>query len=203
MIIQEQPSERIQQSIDYFNNSIFKLISGVKCWVAGGCIRSYFANEKINDIDVFFRTQDDLDKAKILLKNIPGMNEFFENENCIKYELNNKKKIDLVKRFYNGITETLSNFDFTVTCAGITSEGEFFRHTDFFIDLSSKRLAINSVPFPISTLGRLQKYIKRGYTACSGTFLEIAKACSNIDFNNQTDDNIFYPDGTPRIHRMD
>ena len=42
------------------------------------------------------------------------------------------------------------------------------------MDLAKRSLVINSLPYPLSTVQRMQKYIKKGYTICNGGLLEIA-----------------------------
>lgn len=42
---------------------IYEILKEQQCFVAGGAITSLFTNRKINDIDVYFRSQEHLRRA--------------------------------------------------------------------------------------------------------------------------------------------
>lgn len=156
---------------------------GAICWVAGGCVRDYFTTGYLDsDIDLFFPNQDEFDKASKYF--ITGSGDLTksatirtENERVLKIT-HNGKKIDLVKKFFATPDETIANFDFTVCCAAVTSDS-IFVHERFFIDNARKSLVINSLPFPFSSMMRMQKYIRKGYHICienMGKMIESVRA---------------------------
>jgi len=180
-------------------------IKDVKFWIAGGCLRSLFSGEKLkSDIDLFFPTKDEWDKLynRFIEKNIKVI---LKNKNTIKLLYKSKYNIDFVKKYFKDEKETIENFDFTVCSVALNiNKEQFFYHKTFFIDLSARKLVINSLPYPLSTLQRLQKYIFKGYSACNGTLLEIAKAISKLDLDDP-EQNIFefYEDGSPKFYKID
>lgn len=173
-------------------------------WIAGGAVRDYFARmDSDSDVDVFFKSNEDLaagiktiEKAKAKL--------LYSHEHVSGYMLKNRHVQLIKKHFFEGPRETIAQFDFTVCCAAIDNAEEVFTHEHFFDDLAGRRLAINALPFPLSTLERLQKYVGKGFRACNGTLMEIAKGIQSIDLNNPTINTLtFYPDGSPRFTRFD
>lgn len=56
----------------------------------------------------------------------------------------------------------------------------------------------------IVSLPTMQKYIKKGYTACNGTLLTLTRALQAVNLDNPSEDALrFYPDGTPRFLGVD
>lgn len=172
-------------------------------WIAGGAVRDFFANEDTNgDIDVFFLDQKSLELTINGLNHDIGLQPKYNNDSVAAYHWYDKT-LQLIKtHFFASPQETIGHFDFTVACAAVDLKGVYV-HDMFFQDLAGKRLAINKLPFPLATLERLQKYIKKGYTACNGTLLEIAKAIQNVNLTDNNNSLEFYPDGTPRFVRFD
>lgn len=200
--VYEGSNQKIESCISYFEKFIFVDLADIKCWVAGGAVRAYLAGERIKDIDVFFPNEEEYKKAYDKLTNKGDKNIIFDSDNATKV-YHNKKKVDLIKHYFPTPKETLSQFDFTVTCVAIY-ESKLHHHVDFFIDLSNKSLIINSLPYPLSTMQRLQRYIVRGYHICNGGLLDIAKAIQTLNLEEPSENTLdFYPDGSPRFRRMD
>jgi len=198
-----------QQAINYFNYIILNLLKDSDVWIAGGAIRDYLSNGKIDfntDIDLFSYSRKELCRALLILRNKASFKPYLITKNAIKgtCTLNKKEyKVDIVKRIFDNMVDTIENFDFTVTCFALNSV-DFVCHPSAPFDLLAKRLVINSLPFPLSTFQRLQKYIKKGYWICNGGMLEISKSLSKIDFDNPDENTIeFYPNGGLRFVRYD
>lgn len=189
------------KALNYFNKLILEDLKKVcNCWIAGGSIRDYFSKEKIKDIDLFFPNEEHFIKClsyfgiyknNSLLESFQGGNNYetknkdteivFQNNNAIK--INYKKQtIDIIKHYFESPEETILNFDFTCCSAAIDGKNIYI-HDTFFQDLASKRLIINSLPYPVSSLYRLQKYIKKGYTMCSGGLISLAMAISEKEIH--------------------
>lgn len=92
-----------------------------------------------------------------------------ENEPVLMY------RIQLIKKlFFKDAADLIDFFDFTI-CQFVT-DGEDLLCGDFSLwDLARKRLVINKITYPVSSMRRLIKYTKQGFYACNGTmstFLE-------------------------------
>lgn len=180
---------------------------GINVSFAGGCVRDMLVGDKIKDYDLFCSDKVSED-AIIEYLNNNDHNSKFLNENDILANFMYKDKfIQVIKGRYYGIDpkNIIDMFDYTICCASVTKTS-FNYNKYFFEDCLTKSLRINKITYPLSTLERLQKYIKKGYTACSGTILEIAKSISLLDLSNEEDINNtlrFYPDGTSRFIGID
>jgi len=172
-------------------------------FIAGGAVRDYFSQSKEEtDIDVFFSNGVDMRDCLERIKSLP-IKKIYENDLLAGF-LFKGQHIQIIKNhFFASLKDAIAAFDFTVCCAAVSLE-DVFVHEFFFDDLAGRRLAINSLPFPLSTLERMQRYIKKGYTACNGTLLTLAKAMATVDFADPQGNTLtFYPDGSPRFVRFD
>jgi len=193
-------------AIEYFKRLVFNhLPNDVVCWVAGGSLRDYFTEGKVNsDFDVFFPDVINFNKAhKALLKD-KKIKEGWSDSNISNFIDANGNKIQLISaHYFPNPSETIANFDFTIACGAIDTK-EIYLHEDFFEDLAARRLVINNLPFPLSTLERMQKYIKKGYSICNGGLLKICNSIRSLDLNNPKNNQLeFYANGDPRFMRMD
>jgi len=205
--------QQIRNCLDYFryilNGFVGELEESDNCpanfWIAGGSIRDRLSIGYVkNDIDFFFPNAialaKFLDRVKSYMKP-EGVQELYANENVTRFRFG-KYKVDLVKRFFRGPEETIAEFDFTVCCCA-TDFQNLYVHPEFFYDLASRRLVINKLPYPLSTLQRLQRYVKKGYTICNGGLLDIAIAISRFELNSEQNHFAFYPDGRLRFVKID
>lgn len=195
---------QFENCIKYFGRIILNELSLVGyCFVAGGCVRDYFSEAKLtSDIDVYFNSEIDFLKIKDYLLNqtkeayLDGEEKktrpkekaiiLYENEKVVKVKYKNKV-IDLVFSLYENPQNCIDKFDFTVSCAAVDLK-QVYHHPTFFIDLAKRQLMINSLPFPLSTLWRLQKYIKKGYTICRGEMLKLSQAIGTVTAPNITNE---------------
>lgn len=194
-------SQQIENAISYFRYIIFDKLKNIDCWVAGGAVRDFFSVGKpLCDVDVFFPSTNEYNGADEILSKDNKVVSDTENGKMIIVE---KRKFHLIKKhFYDSPESTIRSFDFTVCCAAVDRE-KIYNHYTFFIDLARRRIVINNLPFPLSSLQRLQKYIKKGFWICNGGLLDLSKAIAKIDFENK-DSNVFeyYPDGSPKFKRI-
>lgn len=201
---------QLDNCVKYFNRLILDELKGIcMTWVAGGCVRDYFSIGKLtSDIDLFFTCEEDYLKCKnylclgatrkvqrtepathpdaddkIIIETIDKSlaKVTFENDNVTKV-IYNGRHFDLVKKYFPAPTESMMAFDFTVCCAAVDN-GRVYMHETFFIDLAKRQLMINQLPFPLSTMWRMQKYIKKGFCICSAEMLKLSKAIGGLQTN--------------------
>lgn len=200
----------LYRATNYFEFLFNGLLDDVDCWLAGGCFRAYFApDENIDDIDIFCDSRSSAAKIVKRMRKI-NFKPYFVNQNAIKgiVQIKGKKyKVDVVKRFYENEEICLKDFDFSVSKFAYNLKSKTITHSpNYFADLTLKRLVIPDLEYgnPLGSLKRLQKYINKGYTACNGTLLTIAKELNRVDLNNPENNEIeFYPDGNVRIILFD
>jgi hypothetical protein len=183
-------------------------IENYNVWFGGGCYVRKLLGEKVADIDFFGSTRRELARFTVFLRS-KGFKLYFSNRNAIKgyIDLNGKRvNIDVIKILFKNEIETINKFDFSVSkIVTNPKESKCYFYQSTFVDLLRKRLVIpHELTAPIGTLKRLQKYVKRGFSACDGTMLTLSKAMSAIDFNDPSQNMIeFYPDGSTAIPMWD
>ena len=196
---------QIDNCVKYFSNLILDELKEICItWVGGGCVRDYFSVGKLTSgIDLFFNCEEDYLKAKkyfveqyfinktkeedgkTIITQTPKKKAkvIFENDNVTKI-IYNGRPYDLVRKFFPSPEETIKKFDFTVCCAAVDIH-KVYTHDTFFIDLAKRQLMINELPFPLSTMWRMQKYIQKGYFMCSGEMLKLSKAIGELQTNTK------------------
>lgn len=191
-----------------FLDKYLQLTNGM---IAGGCFKNIFSNQKVKDIDIFFKSSIDYLNAKKQIEETKD--EFvkvFENDNVIRFKDKfNDNNIELVKKsFYESPKKLLESFDFTITkfCYYKVKEFDEYEeyvikdkvliHEDYFKHLYLKRLVIDNdvLLFPHSTLNRMFSYIKYGYNPCIETKIKIIKfiqtSSTEIDINRSLYDGL-------------
>jgi hypothetical protein len=191
---------------DYlFFNELEKLgLSKENYCISGGALRDYLLEERVKDIDVFVASKEAEDSIIEKLRGIREVKVLSETPQI--FNITYKKRwFQIIKNKYYNLSNTslIDSFDYTICCAMLT-HNEFKCHPRFFEDTLTKRLVINRLDFPLSSLQRLQKYIKKGYTICNVGMLDLSKAIAKIDFNNPSTNQLeFYPDKSPRFRGVD
>lgn len=200
----EKSPEQVRQALDYFRHQLFDRLPG-RCWVAGGAVRDWFATGFVRkDVDVFTPDDEAMTDVQRLIQEGPLKGKVaYETSTVVGYATE-AGKVEVVRMHFPTPEATIEQFDFTVVCAAVDTERRLVVHDTFFIDLSGRRLVVNALPFPLSTLERMQKMIKLGYTACNGTLLRIAQEIQAVNFQDpQLNQLEFYRDGSPRFRRID
>lgn len=158
-------------------------------WVAGGSVRRLIAGlPQDSDFDFFFADQGQFDAFCEGMKK-RGATIANENDFNITFLLPKVKakpigddeftvggpelKVQAIRlRFYPTLAETLEGFDFSLCKFGYDGSALVCGQYSLF-DLASKRLVPDRISFGTSTLHRIIKYTKQGYTICGGGLANI------------------------------
>lgn len=178
-------------------------MAGHKGYIAGGCFKNIFNNEKIKDVDIFFENAGDFDEAvRYYEDNIDDYVFSYENKNTVAYKnIKTNIRVELVRSQFGSPEELLAKFDFSITkfayCKREVVKGELplstekvieyytIMHEFFFDDLLNKKLVLESeIFFPVSTFERILRYTKYGYGLCRESKKNILTALSNITEND-------------------
>jgi len=165
---------QLEDCVEFFKELILDRIPA-KFWVAGGALRDYFSSgvQNIADVDLFFPSEMEFDVVlEWFIENGGKLVSKTTSAISIQYE---GYKYDLVRKvFHDDPVETIDNFDFTVCCCACNVDSLYY-HETFFIDLSRRRLEINTLEYPLSTLTRLQKYIIKGFRIDKANLTKLAQ----------------------------
>lgn len=150
----------------HFRNAHFKVFKdlNVYFWIAGGSIRDFFLEREPKDVDFYFSSPKDRERAKDLLTE-NGF-EFIRSYHNHDVLIRDKIRYEV---FYNRGGDTpqkcIENFDFTMCSCALDNRLEFYCHDNFFKDLKNFRLTrIPQKGRPIrTTCKRLKKLLNSGY----------------------------------------
>ena len=167
---------------DVENNVLFKILEKLPNtseqgpWIAGGAIRRTIINKPLeSDFDFFFKDEEQMRQFCIEMGNI-GFIETASNEHNKTFAGTVDKKNILVQaiiiRYYNTIEDVLDSFDFTITQFGYDGINLYCGDYSLF-DLKRNKLSLHKLTYGVSTVRRMIKYTKQGFTACQGTFVDI------------------------------
>ena len=144
---------------DQMGDTLRTVLADCGGFIAGGAITSAFSSAPINDFDVFFQTQAGLDKA---IAAIPVDDKTVITDSAISFILD-KRRVQLIKCVVRPMPETIDGFDFTICQGGFDLE-QFLFGVDFFRHLAQRKLVFNTnSEYPICSLYRARKFIKRGF----------------------------------------
>lgn len=175
-------------------------MEGHSGFIAGGCFKNIFKKEKVKDLDIFFTSDIEFNKANDFFKSNEDYIFSYENNNTISYK--NKKtniRIELIRHTYGTPIEIISMFDFSITRYayakkqdkdGVTYYNVFV--DTFFEDLTNSKLVIDgNLLFPISTFERSYRYRTYGFGLCKESKAKLIDALKNSNTNDLSNDLYF------------
>lgn len=170
-----------------------KFMVGHNGFIAGGCFKNLFNNEPIKDIDMFFKSEDDFNKAVKYFNRSDDFDPYYESKNVTAFKHRDSHiSVELVRTIFGAPEDVISEFDFTVTKFayykeltdddGVTYKAIY--HSSFFEHLHLKRAIIDDkIPKPMSTFNRLLRYRKYGYVPCVETKQKLINALRSLPEN--------------------
>jgi hypothetical protein len=142
-------------------------------WVAGGAVRRLITDiPEEADYDFFFANGAQLAAFAKELES-KGAVKTGENEMNVAYKMPAadklpELKIQLIRVSYNArLEDAIEQFDFSLCKCGFDGTDFVFGEFTLF-DLGRKRLIPDNITFGVSSIRRMIKYTKQGYTICSG-----------------------------------
>ncbi len=147
-------------------------------WLAGGAIRRVLTGMEPGDYDFFFQNEKHFEvwneDASRQLKQTK------KTEHHVQYEGElggvHTKIQGINFSYFNTIEDMLNVFDFTLCQFAIDNKGTMYTTPEALWDLGRKRLVVNQISYPVSTMRRVLKYTNQGYTACSGCLQSVLMA---------------------------
>ena len=158
-------------------------------WLAGGSLRRLFdGSDKESDFDLFFSSELQLQDYKAELLNRGGTIQY---ENDLNVTMNiappivgdlfqmpiKPFKLQLIKIYFSSAEEVLEWFDFTL-CQFLTDKETLMVGDYTLYDTASKRVRLNTLHHAVSSVRRMLKYGRQGYTVCDGTIQELLERVS-------------------------
>ena len=164
---------------------ILKELKKYKCWIAGGAILSIFTGEEVNDVDVFFRSKEDV----FNVINSRSANWYFTKWSATTTDIIRKPVQFVFKNTFSSADEIFKTFDFSVCCAAYDCATEEFVFGDtFFEDVMSRTIHFNHhTDGAIMTLPRIVKYQERGYSFPKPELMKVGLTLANYNLQSWDD----------------
>lgn len=200
-------TKKINEWLESIDDEILRKDISKNVIVTGGCIASMLIREKVNDYDIYFRTNElservfEYYKGKTTLheKNMPYRPEDIEDD-CIEDDENIKKyepvfftknaitltgKMQIVMRFYGEPDEIHDNFDF-IHCMNYwdSKDGKTILRKDALEALLTRELTYVGSLFPLCSIIRTRKFIQRGWTVNAGQYVKMAMQLNELDLTD-------------------
>lgn len=171
-------------------------------FIAGGCFKNIFNGEKVKDVDIFFKCQEDFDEALKEFNSLTREYRFlYRNDRAVAFKcVNDGVVVELVEHIFGSPEFIIGMFDFSIVKIAyycvvdlkerkgkIVHRFDIVHHKSFFEHLFFKRLVIESttLPFPLSTFERALRYKGYGYNLCLESKHNLITAIKNS--NNPED----------------
>lgn len=144
-------------------------------WVAGGSVRRLISRlPQDSDFDFFFRDEAQFDAFVSDMKE-RGAAVTAESEFNITFRLKADEetkqpslKVQAIRIAYQpSLEETLEAFDFSLCQCGFDGVDLIFGPWTLY-DIANKRLVPGKITYGVSSLRRIIKYTKQGFTICGG-----------------------------------
>ncbi len=157
-------------------HDFFRPFEGV--YLAGGALRKTLQMIELDsDVDLFFKDKESFDKVCEHLKTLDS--NFTTKDNNISFNIKIGDATYLVQciniAYYASMEALLDSFDYTLCQFGYDGENLYCGEYSLW-DLALKRIAVHKLTYGISSLRRLLKYTKQGFTVCNGALATILKS---------------------------
>lgn len=172
-------AERYGLSIDELNDAAS--VIGVKetgPFLVGGSVRRFVMKQpQDSDFDVGFSNAEQLEESTVCILE-KGAKQTTDTDfyRGFTVEISGKERVvQFLKVAYGSASDVIDSFDFTICQTAYDSTSLIFGDYTLY-DLGRKRLAIHKVTHVKSTIRRMLKYGKQGFTVCNGCINSILNA---------------------------
>jgi hypothetical protein len=162
--------------LDSIEDKNIQKIIKEKSFITGGCIPSMLIDEFVNDYDIYFHTSVDVDIVREYFKSQkPDYTKKYHVKLITDNAINLSDKIQLITKFTGSPSEVTDKFDWQHIKSYYDCNTEKLHLTsDVYQLVVEKDLIYTGSDYPLSSLMRLKKYIKKGWNVSNTTILHIA-----------------------------
>jgi len=182
------------------DSEVWELFAEYGAVIAGGAITSIFTNKDVNDIDVYFPSEEALFRV---VAGFYAQSDYTKEEYLSTFQVlvsgqsqrtimcnNHGQEIQLMTfKYFPEIQDIFNTFDFTA-CMGAydCKSKEFVLHEDFLQHNAQRYLKFNTgTDYPIMSLMRVDKYRERGYTISKSEMLRVLFSCMSLKLKSWQD----------------
>jgi len=147
-----------------------------KTFVSGGCIPSMLLNEWVNDYDIYLYDINSASEVKHYFedKHTREKEKKFHVKLITDNAINISDKIQIITKFVGGPREVTDNFDWQHIKSWYDCEEEKLHLIpEVYQLIVEKELVYTGSQYPLSSLLRLKKYLKKGWNVSTKTIVHI------------------------------
>lgn len=174
---------------DQAGKEILSLMQEFKGFLAGGAVTSVFSSTKIRDFDMFFLFKERLKEAlqSKLVLDAKKDKKTVETDSALSLMVGNRR-LQLIKCVTGTPNKIIDGFDFTICQGAFHIQSGFTFGDDFFRHLAQRRLVFNiKAGFPICSLYRARKFMKRGFSMSGIEIIKMGLAIQNLKIDTYAD----------------
>lgn len=185
--------EEIKQHLKSLHNEIVSNISYPKLqeliknetYFAGGCFKSLYLNEKVNDYDLYFNNKESVEKFLKIYNTMTddGFEVLLATQNAITFEFR-EKIIQFIIKFHDMPYQMISRFDFIHCQNFYNPKDEYLELKEYVIGKKELHYNRRSI-LPISTMKRMGKFMSQGWIIEDQEIVKIAQAIASHDLKKK------------------
>ena len=164
------------------NNQEMINIIKYNSYITGGCIPSMLLDEYVNDFDVYFYSNENALSVKKYYKN-KEKTEKFHVKLITDNSINLSDKIQMIIKFTGKPEDVVDSFDWKHIKSYFIYPDKLFLIDDVYKLVMEKELVYTGSEYPLSSLLRTRKFIKKGWHISTVTMtniiLDVVKAFYN------------------------
>lgn len=167
----------IKNFLESVKDSAIRDIIKNNSYVTGGCIPSMLSKDFVNDFDIYFYTTEQANAVKDYFgsSHTNNKDEKFHVNLITDNSVNLSDKIQLIIKFVGDPIFVTEKFDWQHIKSWYDCKEEKLHLTpDVYQLVVEKELIYTGSEYPLSSLLRLRKYIKKGWSVSNATILHIA-----------------------------
>lgn len=144
------------------------------CWAAGGALRDHAAGLPFKDIDLFFASREaaracevallaDAEMQASLVERVVVPHSWKGEVGVVRVDTSVGRVELVIGEWFQDPRNILRTFDFRACCAAVDVDGNMTSLRSFHQDVKDRRLVLNSLTTPLSTLMRAHRFMQRGW----------------------------------------
>lgn len=198
-VVREHHKVEEKALLSLIDEEVEQLFREVGAIVAGGAITSLFTRSEVNDLDVYFPSEEALfhtvaaifgktDYHPLLFK----MSQFKlvyggMSQNTLMFQTRSGQDVQMMTfKWFKNPQEIFNTFDYTC-CMGAFefSTGDFVLHKDFLKHNAQRYLKFNpGTAYPMMSMMRVDKYRQKGYKISKTELIRVLGACMQLNLSS-------------------
>jgi hypothetical protein len=165
--------------IESIKDKDVKTIFKERSFITGGCIPSMIIGEFVNDFDIYLMHKEDANKVRKYYTDIKFDKKDLSKEKVYLPKLitensvNLTDKVQVILKFVGTPEEVTKHFDWQHIKSYFTIKDGLKLTEDVYRLVIEKELIYTGSNYPLSSLLRLRKYLKKGWTVSTKTMIHI------------------------------